>query len=51
MHEIKEQEFVPARILYSLEDFGSFAPIRMTHKPQKPTSISLIFFRQDAWAD
>ena len=23
----------------------------MTHKPQKPTSISLIFFRQDTWAD
>mmetsp|Transcript_21708 Transcript_21708/g.25495 ORF Transcript_21708/g.25495 Transcript_21708/m.25495 type:complete len:132 (+) Transcript_21708:429-824(+) len=38
-------------MLYSLEDFGSFAPIRMNHKPSKQTTISLIFFRTDNWVD
>ena len=36
---------------FSLEDFGSFAPIRMSHKPLKPTTISLVFFRPESTSD
>ena len=45
IREVKDMDYVEARMLYSPEDFGSFAPIRMNHKPSKPTTIALIFFR------
>ena len=35
-----------ARILYSMEDFSSFAPVRLNHKPEKATTVALIFSRK-----
>ena len=40
-------EYVRSSMMFVPEDFSSFAPIRMTHKPKKPTCVSLIFFRSD----
>lgn len=31
--------------MFDLEDFGSFAPIRMEHKPKEATTVSLLFVR------
>ena len=41
-----EEEYIEATMHYELEDFGTFAPIRMSHKPNKPTTIKLIFVRK-----
>ena len=34
-------------MLFTPEEFGSFSPIRMSHPPSKPTTVSLIFFRPE----
>ena len=38
-------------MLFNADDFSSFARIRMWHKPQKPTTVYLIFFRSDLNVD
>lgn len=43
-----EEEYIEATMHYELEDFGTFAPIRMSHKPIKPTTIKLIFIRKSS---
>ena len=50
MKDLNEQFFdheilVEARILYCMEDFNTYTTIRLNHKPQTPTLVSLIFVR------
>ena len=43
---LAEEEYVDQRIVYTLEDFGYSAPIRMNHKPEKAEAVNLFFIRQ-----
>jgi len=51
LNEIYMEDFVQHRMVYTLEDFNSFAPIRLNYRPVKATTICLIFFKSPAQMD
>ena len=44
--EHQMSEFVETQVNYILDEFSTFAQIRMTHKPEKDTSVELMFIRK-----
>ncbi len=40
------EDFVQSQIKYTMDEFSSFNPIRMNHKPAKDTTVCLIFYRK-----
>ena len=47
----EEEMMVQARMVYLIEDFNSFATIRLLHKPEQTTYISLLFVRKKGQMD
>ena len=45
LNRFYDEEYVESRIMYTLDDFGYSAPIRMNHPPEQPTAVCLIFVR------
>ena len=42
----EEEIMVDGRIIYYMDDFNAYSTIRLSHKPEKPTTVSLIFVRK-----